>query len=57
MHEWVTRIGYTVAQYFVERAANMGSALEIAGVGMLGIFIVIGVVILVVALLNKLFSE
>jgi hypothetical protein len=35
----------------------MGTALEIAGVGMLGIFVVIGVVIVVVGLLNKLFSK
>ncbi|MBP3672370.1 MAG: oxaloacetate decarboxylase [Oscillospiraceae bacterium] len=35
----------------------MTSALSIMGIGMLGIFLVTGVIILVVTLLNKLFSK
>ena len=57
MHEWVMKIGYAIIGFFADKTENMGTALEIAGVGMLGIFVVIGVVILVVALLNKLFSK
>ena len=57
MHEWVMKIGYAIIGFFSDKLANMGTALEIAGVGMLGIFVVIGVIVLVVALLNKLFSK
>ena len=58
MHQLIMNIGYAVLNYF--RSIDPGSitdALSIMGVGMLGIFIVTGVIILVVMLLNKLFSK
>ena len=58
MHEFVMKIGYAVLNFFCSiNTANLVSALSIMGIGMLGIFIVTGVVILVVTLLNKLFSK
>ena len=58
MHEFVMKIGYAVWNFFASMdVAGLGTALSIMGVGMLGIFIVTGVIILVVNLLNKLFSK
>ena len=58
MHEFIMGIGYAVANFFLSiDTANLTSALSIMGIGMLGIFIVTGVIILCVALLNKLFSR
>lgn len=37
--------------------ANMAESLEFLGVGMLSIFAVIGVIILVTVILNKVFSD
>ncbi len=58
MHEFVMKIGYAVWNFFASmEGASLGTALSIMGVGMLGIFIVTGVIILVVNLLNKIFSR
>lgn len=58
MNEFMMRIGYAVLNFF--RSIDLGgvrSALSIMGTGMLGIFIVTGVIILVITLLSKLFSK
>ena len=58
MHEFVMKIGYAVLELFGSiNGANLLDALKVMGIGMLGIFIVTGVIILVVTLLNKLFSR
>ena len=58
MHEFAMSIGYAIINFFCSiDGANMTSALSIMGIGMLGIFLVTGVIILVVTLLNKLFSK
>ncbi len=58
MHEYIMGIGQAILNYFRSiDFSNIKSALSIMGVGMLGIFIVTGVIILVVTLLNKLFSK
>ncbi len=58
MHQWIMNIGYTVYSFFASiDTANLSRALSIVGIGMLGIFIVTGIIILVVTLLNKLFSK
>jgi len=58
MHELIMKIGYAVLEFFRGiNTSNLLSALEVMGIGMLGIFIVTGVIILVVMLLNKLFSK
>ena len=58
MHEFIMGIGYAILNYFgTFPVENLTDALSIVGVGMLGIFIVTGVIILVVTLLNKLFSK
>ena len=58
MHQFIMGIGYAIYNYFLSfNVRNLKDALSIMGVGMLGIFIVTGVIILVVTLLNKLFSK
>ena len=58
MHEFIMGIGYAVYKFFASiDLGNLKGALSIMGVGMLGIFIVTGVIILSVALINKLFSK
>ena len=58
MHEFIMSIGYAVWSFFATiNGANLVSALSIVGVGMLGIFIVTGVIILAVTLLNKIFTR
>ena len=58
MHEFAMKIGYAVLNFFRSiEIANLTSALSIMGIGMLGIFIVTGVIIGVVTLLNKIFSK
>lgn len=58
MHEFVMKIGYAVLEFFTSiNVTNLLNALKVMGIGMLGIFIVTGVIILVVTLLNKLFSK
>ena len=58
MHNFIMGIGQSILNYFQSiDLSNLKDALSIVGVGMLGIFIVTGVIILVVTLLNKLFSK
>ena len=58
MHEFIMNIGYAVWNFFASMdMSGLGDALSIMGIGMLGIFIVTGVIILVVTLLNKIFSR
>ena len=55
--QFIENLGYAVINFFAERLPNMGAALEIAGVGMLGIFVVMGIIILAITLLGKLFTK
>ena len=58
MNEFMTKIGYAVLNFFSSVDTDaLGTALRIMGIGMLGIFIVTGVIILCVSLLNKLGSK
>jgi len=58
MHDWIMNIGYAVLKYFYSiDVEGLKDALYIMGVGMLGIFIVTGVIILTITLLDKLFSK
>ena len=55
MHEFVMKIGYAVLELFASiNGKNLLDALEVMGIGMLGIFLVTGIIIGCVALLNKL---
>jgi len=57
MHEWIVNLGYAILEFFRNiNTDNLLTALSIMGTGMLGIFIVTGIIILVVTLLTKLFS-
>ena len=57
MHEWIMSIGYAILEFFQNlNTANLLTALSIMGTGMLGIFIVTGVIILVVTLLIRVFT-
>lgn len=58
MHEFVMSIGYAILNFFGSiDSGNILNALSIMGIGMLGIFIVTGVIILVISLLTKLFTR
>ena len=58
MHDFAMSIGYAIIDFFASiNLGNLTSALSIMGIGMLGIFIVTGIIILVVMLLNGLFSR
>ena len=58
MHEYIMNIGRKVLEFFYSiDTGNLKDALSIMGIGMLGIFIVTGVIIGVVTLLNKIFSK
>ena len=58
MHEFIMNIGYAVYNFFANlNVSGLKDALSIVGIGMLGIFIVTGVIILAVTLLNKIFSR
>ena len=58
MHEWIMNIGYAILAFFQNlNMDNLLTALSIMGTGMLGIFIVTGVIILVVTLLIKVFTS
>ena len=58
MHEFIMGIGYAVIRFFSTiDTSGLTDALSIMGIGMLGIFIVTGVIILSVMLLNKIFSR
>ena len=57
MHEWIVNLGYAILEFFRNiNTDNLLTALSIMGTGMLGIFIVTGIIILVVTLLTKLFT-
>ena len=58
MNAIAAKIGYAVASFFTSiDGEGLLDALSIMGIGMLGIFIVTGVIILVVTLLNKIFNR
>ena len=58
MHEFIMNIGYAVLNFFRSiDPNNLLTALSIMGTGMLGIFLVTGIIILVITLLGKLFSK
>lgn len=57
MHGLILKIGYAIIDFFTSRGPVISTALEIAGVGMLGIFVVIGVIVCAVLVLNKIFSR
>ena len=58
MHDWIMNIGYAVLKYFYSiDVESLKDALYIMGIGMLGLFIVTGVIILTITLLDKVFSE
>ena len=58
MHDFAMKIGYAIINFFTSlNSANLLNALSIMGIGMLGIFIVTGIIILMVTLLNKIFSK
>lgn len=58
MHEFIMNIGRAVVNFFCSiDVTGIADALSIMGIGMLGIFIVTGVIILTVMLLNKIFSK
>ncbi len=55
MHAWIMNLGAAILSFFRSiNTAALSQALYIVGVGMLGIFIVTGVIILAVYLLNKI---
>ena len=57
MHEWIVNLGYAILEFFQNiNTDNLLTALSIMGTGMLGIFIVTGIIILVVTLLTKIFT-
>ena len=57
MHNWIMSIGYAVINHYSQVSAPVLQSLSIAGIGMLGIFLVIGIIVLAVSLLNKAFSR
>ncbi len=58
IHNWVMGIGQAIANFFMNVSGqNLMDALEVMGVGYLGIFIVIGIIIIAVYLINFLFRE
>ena len=58
IHEWIMGIGYAIMNFFAGfDSTGLLTALTISGVGMLGIFIVIGIIVLFVLALNKIFSK
>ena len=57
-HNWVLSIGAVIASFFMNiDGQGLLDSLEIMGVGYLGIFIVIGIIILAVYAINWLFRE
>ena len=58
MHEFIMNIGYAVLNFFRSiDPNNLLTALSIMGTGMLGIFLVTGIIIAVITLLTKLFRK
>ncbi len=57
MHDFIMNIGQAILDFFRNfDATNLMKSLEITAVGWLGIFVVMGIIILVVYLLNKIKS-
>ena len=57
MHDLIMKLGYLILEFFQNiNTANLLTSLSIMGTGMLGIFIVTGVIILVVTLLIRVFT-
>ena len=57
MNQIATKIGQAVVNFFTSiHTDNLLDALFIMGIGMLGIFLVTGVIIAVITLLCKLFA-
>ncbi len=57
MHDMIMKLGQSILDYFRNfDVANLLDALEITVIGWLGIFVVMGIIILVVYLLNKIKS-
>ena len=57
MHDLIMKLGYAILAFFQNiNTANLLTSLSIMGTGMLGIFIVTGIIILVVMLLIKVFT-
>ena len=57
IHEFIMGIGYAILEFFQNiNVTTILQALEITVIGWLGIFVVTGVIILVVYLLNKIKS-
>ena len=57
MNDFATKIGQAVVNFFTSiNTDNLLDALSIMGIGMLGIFLVTGVIIVVITLLCKLFA-
>ncbi len=57
MHDMIMKLGQSILNYFRNfDVANLLNALEITVIGWLGIFVVMGIIILVVYLLNKIKS-
>ncbi len=57
MHAWIMSLGEAILNYFRNFDATIiMQALEITVTGWLGIFVVMGVIILIVWLLNKINS-
>lgn len=58
MNQLMMQIGTAVLTFFrTIDLAGIRSALSIMGIGMLGIFLVTGVIILVITLLTRIFSR
>ena len=55
MHEFFVNIGYAILNFFRNvKTDNILKSLSIMGIGMVGIFLVTGIIVLVVYLLNKI---
>ena len=58
IHNWIMSIGEAIARFFVGiDTQGLLDSLEIMGVGYLGIFIVIGIIILAVYVIDWLFRD
>ena len=55
MHEFFVNIGYAILNFFRNvKTDNILKSLSIMGIGMVGIFLVTGIIVLAVYLLNKI---
>ncbi len=57
IHNWILGLGQWIYDYYMSIQDNLAASVEVMGVGYLGIFIVIGIIILAVYLINWLFRE